>query len=77
MFMAGPRMVDTPSAWHSVPMALPIFAYYMQKVYADSQLGYSQSEQFDLPEDFDPCPLGDDEFGPKDGDAVSVEESAE
>ncbi len=58
-------------------MALPIFAYYMQKVYADSQLGYSQSEQFDLPEDFDPCPLGDDEFGPKDGDAVSVEESAE
>ncbi len=58
-------------------MALPIFAYYMQKVYADSQLGYSQSEQFDLPEDFDPCPLGDDEFGPKDGDAVSVEEFAE
>jgi penicillin-binding protein 1A len=58
-------------------MALPIFAYYMQKVYADSQLGYSQSEQFDLPEDFDPCPLGDDEFGPKEGDAVSVEEFAE
>ena len=36
-------------------MALPIWALYMQKVYADESLGYSQEEQFNIPEDFDPC----------------------
>ena len=35
--------------------ALPIAAYFLQKVYADSQLGYSQSENFDIPAGFDPC----------------------
>ena len=30
-------------------------AYFLQKVYADSQLGYSQSENFDIPAGFDPC----------------------
>ena len=36
-------------------MALPIWALYMQKVYADESLGYSQDEKFNIPEDFDPC----------------------
>jgi penicillin-binding protein 1A len=36
-------------------MALPIWALYMQKVYADESLGYSQEEKFNVPEDFDPC----------------------
>lgn len=36
-------------------MALPIWALYMQKVYADETLGYSQDEKFNIPEDFDPC----------------------
>jgi hypothetical protein len=27
----------------------------MQKVYADSQLGYTETEEFDLPKDFNPC----------------------
>lgn len=35
--------------------ALPIAAYFLQKVYADSKLGYSQSENFDIPAGFDPC----------------------
>ena len=35
--------------------ALPIAAYFLQKVYADSRLGYSQSETFDIPSYFDPC----------------------
>ncbi len=35
--------------------ALPIAAYFLQKVYADSRLGYSQSEDFDIPSQFDPC----------------------
>ncbi len=30
--------------------ALPIWAYYMQKLYADKTLDYSQSEKFDIPE---------------------------
>ena len=35
--------------------ALPIWAYFMRKVYRDSSLGYSQNEQFKLPPGFDPC----------------------
>ena len=35
-------------------MALPISAIYMQKVYADPELGYSPEEQFDVPAWFDP-----------------------
>jgi penicillin-binding protein 1A len=36
-------------------MALPVWALYMQKVYADESLGYSQEEKFNVPEDFNPC----------------------
>jgi penicillin-binding protein 1A len=36
-------------------MALPIWAIYMNKIYADQTLGYYQNEVFDIPEDFDPC----------------------
>lgn len=35
-------------------MALPIFALYMKKVYADTDLGYSETEQFDIPSTFNP-----------------------
>jgi penicillin-binding protein 1A len=33
-------------------MALPIWALYMQKIYADPSLGYSQSEKFEIPQNF-------------------------
>jgi penicillin-binding protein 1A len=33
-------------------MALPIWALYMKKVLADKNLGYSSSEQFDVPNSF-------------------------
>lgn len=36
-------------------MALPVWGLYMQKVYADKALGYSQEETFQIPEGFDPC----------------------
>ncbi|MDR1004742.1 MAG: transglycosylase domain-containing protein [Prevotellaceae bacterium] len=36
-------------------MALPIWAKYMNKVYADKTLGYDENETFQLPEDYDPC----------------------
>ena len=35
--------------------SLPICAYFMKKVYADASLGYSQEEQFEMPDGFDPC----------------------
>ncbi len=33
-------------------MALPVYALFMKKVYADPSLGYSQSEQFVVPREF-------------------------
>lgn len=45
---------DTMADGQGASMALPIFALYMTKVYADQTLGYQQSEQFDIPEWFDP-----------------------
>jgi penicillin-binding protein 1A len=57
---------NTMSMGQGATMALPIFAYYMQKVYADAQLDYSEEERFDIPEHFDPCATGgddDDDFG--------------
>jgi penicillin-binding protein 1A len=35
--------------------ALPIWVKYMKKVYADASLGYSPSDKFDIPSDFDSC----------------------
>jgi penicillin-binding protein 1A len=56
---------NSMSIGQGASMALPIFAYYMQKVYADSLLGYHQDEKFDIPKGFDPCEnsLGTDDFG--------------
>ena len=45
------RMADGQGA----SMALPIWGIYMNKVYADKALGYSQEEKFDIPDEFDPC----------------------
>lgn len=41
-------------------MALPIFGIYMNSIYADSSLPYSQDDRFDVPSDFDPCYSEDD-----------------
>ena len=38
-------------------MALPIFALYMQKVYKDKRLGYSDQAVFDLPAGYNPCEM--------------------
>ncbi len=45
---------DSMAEGQGASMALPIFAIYMQKVFADETLGYSQEEQFDIPDWFDP-----------------------
>ena len=46
---------DTMRDGQGASMALPVWGLYMQKVYADKTLGYSQDERFDIPVDFDPC----------------------
>ncbi len=46
--------------------ALPIFALYMKSLYNDPTLNYSQTDQFDFPDDFDPCHgngFSDDDMG--------------
>ena len=54
-------------------MALPVFAYYMQKVYKDKRLGYNENAVFDLPPGYDPCQM--DESGLDDvDDGEDIEE---
>ena len=45
---------DNMAEGQGASMALPICAIYMQKIYADPSLGYSPTEQFDVPKWFDP-----------------------
>ena len=44
-------------------MALPVWGIYMNKVYADKSLGYSQADTFAIPHGYDPCKdiLADDD----------------
>ena len=54
-------------------MALPVFALYMQRVYKDKRLGYSQEAVFDVPAGFNPCET--DESGLQDvEEGTSIEE---
>ena len=47
---------DNMAMGQGATMALPIWAYYMKKVYRDRALGYNNKVSFGLPEGFDPCP---------------------
>jgi len=42
--------------------ALPIAAYFLQKMYADNSLHYSSTENFNVPGNFNPCASYDDEL---------------
>ena len=55
---------DSTRMGQGANMALPIWAYYMQKVFADKSLGYSPDEKFDIPEDFNPCSSEFDDYQP-------------
>jgi len=46
---------DSMSMGQGATMALPIWAYFMQKVFADHRLGYTQNATFAIPNGFDPC----------------------
>jgi penicillin-binding protein 1A len=47
-------------------MALPIYAYYIQKVYKDESLPYSENDTFDVPHGYDACASsgGKEDTGP-------------
>ena len=51
---------ESMSDGQGAAMALPVWALYMKKVYADPSLGYSQREQFNIPSDFKFCGGDDD-----------------
>lgn len=46
---------NTMTYGQGASLALPVWALYMKRVYADRTLGYSTEETFDIPRDFDPC----------------------
>ena len=46
---------DSMNMGQGATMALPIWAIFMKKVYADPSLGISPTVKFDLPEGYDPC----------------------
>lgn len=46
---------DSMQMGQGATMALPIWAYYMKKVYRDKTLPYDATAVFDVPEDFNPC----------------------
>lgn len=53
---------DSTRMGQGANMALPIWAYYMKRVFADSSLGYDPNEKFDVPEGFNACATDMDEF---------------
>lgn len=60
---------DNMTHGQGASMALPIWALYMQKVYADKTLSYSQATRFDIPIDMsqiEGCPVVDGEATPDD-----------
>ena len=52
---------DSMAMGQGATMALPIFAYYMQRVYKDPQLGISEDAVFNTPSDFNPCSGNEEE----------------
>ncbi len=54
---------DSMQMGQGATMALPIWAYFMKKVYRDVHLPYKPTATFDVPADFDPCAKEDDSGG--------------
>ena len=53
---------DSMQMGQGATMALPIWAYYMKKLYANKSLGYNDAQVFDVPEDFNPCEASEDDM---------------
>ena len=63
---------DTMTYGQGASMALPIWAKYMNKVFADKNLGYDQTERFQLPEGYDPC--ADSDVGLEDSNEPGLDD---
>jgi penicillin-binding protein 1A len=55
--------------------ALPVYAIFMKKVYADKELGYSEKENFDVPVEYrDPCASGSRRMDEYDRGSTGIDE---
>ena len=55
--------------------ALPVYAIFMQKVFADKELGYSEKENFDIPIEYrNPCASGSRRVGEFARDTTGLDE---
>ena len=61
---------DSMDMGQGATMALPVFAYFMQQVYADPQLGINESAVFDMPEAYNPCSYIDDALGDNESEEI-------
>lgn len=61
---------DSMRMGQGATMALPVFAEYMKRVYADSYLNYSENAVFDLDEGYNPCTYAEDGFNANDIEEV-------
>lgn len=55
---------DSTRMGQGANMALPVWAYFMKRVFADRLLGYDPNEKFDIPEEFNPCSSEFDDYTP-------------
>ena len=53
---------DSMNMGQGATMALPVWAIFMKKVYADPSLGIDPTAKFDIPEDYNPCGNRKDDF---------------
>jgi len=53
---------DSTRMGQGANMALPVWAYYMKKVFADPSLGYSPEEKFEIPYGFNSCQSAEEDF---------------
>ena len=63
---------DSMAMGQGATMALPIFAYFMQRVYKDGRLGYNENAVFDMPSGYNPCDTETSEL--EDIDEGSIED---
>ncbi len=53
---------DSMNMGQGATMALPVWAIFMKKVYADPSLGIDPTAKFDIPDDYNPCGNRKDDF---------------
>ncbi len=69
---------DTMTYGQGASMALPVFALFIKKVYANAKLGISPDDTFDIPSGFNPCgPYDSSDDSSDDGEVEEIVESVE